>query len=86
MMYSREIQGTGQTNLSLRDMRKGLAWISENIGAFGGDKNTVTIWGESAGSFAVGQLLMSYGGRTDGLFHRSIQESGSAATAWYNGE
>jgi carboxylesterase type B len=28
---------------------------------------------------------MSYGGRTDGLFHRTIQESGSAATAWYNG-
>lgn len=28
---------------------------------------------------------MTYGGRTDGLFHRSIQESGSAATAWYNG-
>ena len=43
------------------------------------------IQGESAGSFAVGQLLMSYGGRTDGLFHHSIQESGSAATAWYNG-
>ena len=85
MMYSREIQGTGNANLALRDMRKGLAWISENIGAFGGDKDTVTIWGESAGSFAVGQLLMTYGGRTDGLFHRSIQESGSAATAWYNG-
>ncbi|KAL6712602.1 hypothetical protein ACN47E_000479 [Coniothyrium glycines] len=85
MLYSREIQGTGQTNLALRDMRKGLAWISENIGAFGGDKDSVTIWGESAGSFAVGQLLMSYGGETDGLFHRTIQESGSAATAWYNG-
>lgn len=85
MMYSREIQGTGNANLALRDMRKGLAWVSENIGAFGGDKDSVTIWGESAGSFAVGQLLMSYGGRTDGLFHRSIQESGSAATAWYNG-
>lgn len=28
---------------------------------------------------------MTYGGRTDNLFHRSIQESGSAATAWYNG-
>jgi carboxylesterase type B len=28
---------------------------------------------------------MTYGGRTDGLFHRTIQESGSAATAWYNG-
>ncbi|KAI3342026.1 Alpha/Beta hydrolase protein [Ustulina deusta] len=84
-MYSREIQGSGNTNLALRDMRKALAWIQENIGAFGGDASSVTIWGESAGSFAVGQLLMSYGGRTDGLFHRSIQESGSAATAWYNG-
>jgi carboxylesterase type B len=85
MMYSREVQGTGNTNLNLRDMRKGLAWISENIGAFGGDKDSVTIWGESAGSFAVGQLLMTYGGETDNLFHRTIQESGSAATAWYNG-
>ncbi|KAF1842371.1 alpha/beta-hydrolase [Cucurbitaria berberidis CBS 394.84] len=84
MLYSREIQGSGQTNLALRDMRKGLAWISENIAAFGGDKDSVTIWGESAGSFAVGQLLISYGGRTDNLFHRSIQESGSVATAWYN--
>ncbi|KAI8630402.1 alpha/beta-hydrolase [Xylariaceae sp. FL1651] len=84
-MYSREIQGSGNTNLAIRDMRKALAWIQENIGAFGGNASSVTIWGESAGSFAVGQLLMSYGGRTDGLFHRSIQESGSAATAWYNG-
>lgn len=85
MMYSVEIQGSGNTNLALRDMRKGLAWVQENIGAFGGNKDSVTIWGESAGSFAVGQLLLSYGGRTDNLFHRSIQESGSAATAWYNG-
>ncbi|KAI8937836.1 hypothetical protein NX059_005529 [Plenodomus lindquistii] len=85
MLYSREIQGTGQTNLALRDMRKGLAWIQDNIESFGGNKSSVTIWGESAGSFAVGQLLMSYGGRTDGLFHGSIQESGSATTAWYNG-
>ncbi|KAI5919596.1 Alpha/Beta hydrolase protein [Camillea tinctor] len=84
-MYSREIQGSGNTNLALRDMRKALAWIQENIGSFGGNSSAVTIWGESAGSFAVGQLLMSYGGRTDGLYHRSIQESGSASTAWYNG-
>ncbi|KAF2136558.1 uncharacterized protein K452DRAFT_279764 [Aplosporella prunicola CBS 121167] len=84
-MYSVEIQGTGNTNLALRDMRQALAWIQENIKAFGGDQNSVTIWGESSGSFAVGQLMMAYGGRTDGLFHRSIQESGSAATAWYNG-
>ncbi|KAI1641609.1 alpha/beta-hydrolase [Daldinia loculata] len=84
-LYSVEIQGSGNTNLALRDMRKALAWIQENIEAFGGDASSVTIWGQSAGSFAVGQLLMSYGGRTDGLFHRSIQESGSATTAWCNG-
>lgn len=84
-MYSQEIAGSGNTNLALRDMRQALAWVSENIAFFGGDKDRVTIWGESSGSFAVGQLLMTYGGRTDGLFHASIQESGSASTAWYNG-
>ncbi|KAK7513898.1 Alpha/Beta hydrolase protein [Phyllosticta citriasiana] len=84
-MYSIELQGSGNTNLALRDMRKGLAWIQENVEAFGGDPGSVTIWGESSGSFAVGQLVLSYGARTDDLFHRSIQESGSAATAWYNG-
>ncbi|KAI1386922.1 alpha/beta-hydrolase [Hypoxylon trugodes] len=84
-MYSVEIQGSGNTNLALRDMRKALAWVQENIESFGGNASSVTIWGQSAGSFAVGQLLMSYGGRTDGLFHRSIQESGSATTAWCNG-
>lgn len=84
-MYSIEIQGSGNTNLALRDMRKALAWVQENIESFGGNASSVTIWGQSAGSFAVGQLLMSYGGRTDGLFHQSIQESGSATTAWCNG-
>lgn len=59
--------------------------MSENIRPFGGNPNSVTIWGESSGSFAVGQLLLSYGGSTDNLFHRSIQESGSATTAWCNG-
>jgi carboxylesterase type B len=52
-MYSVEIAGAGQTNLALRDMRQALGWLQENVQAFGGDPGSVTIWGESSGSFAV---------------------------------
>ena len=53
MMYSIEIAGSGNTNIALRDMRQALAWLQENVKAFGGDPDCVTIWGESSGSFAV---------------------------------
>lgn len=50
-------KGSGNTNLALRDMRKALAWVQENIGNFGGNASSVTIWGQSAGSFAVVCLI-----------------------------
>jgi carboxylesterase type B len=46
-LNSREVSGSGNTNLGLRDQRLALHWLQENIGAFGGDAEKVTIWGES---------------------------------------
>ncbi|HTR98850.1 MAG TPA: carboxylesterase/lipase family protein [Bacteroidota bacterium] len=61
-------------NYGLMDMIAALRWVRDNVAEFGGDPGNVTIFGESAGSAAVGCLIASP--RARGLFHRAIMESG----------
>lgn len=61
-------------NAGMLDIVEALTWVRENIGQFGGDPNTVTIFGESGGGRKVSTLLAMPAAK--GLFHRAIIQSG----------
>jgi para-nitrobenzyl esterase len=63
-------------NVGLLDQIAALEWVRDNIGAFGGDPDNVTIFGESAGAMSVGTLMGAP--RAQGLFHAAIAQSGAA--------
>lgn len=71
------------TNIGIRDVLFALQWVRDNIAAFGGDPDRVTVFGESAGGGIVTTLLASP--PAAGLFGAAIAQS-SPATSVYDRE
>lgn len=67
-------------NAGMKDQVALLRWVQQNIVAFGGNPNDVTIAGYSAGSASVDLLMISKS--TEGLFHKVIPESGANLAAF----
>ncbi|XP_028626287.1 carboxylesterase 5A [Grammomys surdaster] len=63
-------------NWAFQDQLAALLWVKENINYFGGNPDSVTIFGGSAGAISISSLILSP--LSKGLFHRAIMQSGVA--------
>lgn len=67
-------------NMGLKDQLLALKWVNENIQQFGGDKNNICLFGESAGSASTHLHLLSTESRP--YFQKAILQSGVALNDW----
>lgn len=65
-------------NVGVMDIQMALEWIRDNIAAFGGDPDNVTLFGQSGGGAKVLALMTSPYAK--GLFHKGIVQSGATDT------
>jgi para-nitrobenzyl esterase len=66
-------------NAGLRDQIAALTWVREAIGAFGGDPDRITLFGQSAGAISIGALLAAP--QAQGLVRRAVLQSGAPEAA-----
>jgi len=67
---------SNSVNAGMADLVEALKWVRDNIEAFGGDPNNVTIFGQSGGGMKV--TVLGQIPEAEGLFHRAIVMSGIA--------
>ncbi|CCD34675.1 similar to prolyl oligopeptidase (secreted protein) [Botrytis cinerea T4] len=72
---SEALRQNNSLNAGLRDQRLALEWIQQNIEVFGGDKDRVTIFGQSSGGLSVALQILAYGGSKPVPFHAAVMES-----------
>ncbi|XP_060517630.1 neuroligin-1-like isoform X2 [Cylas formicarius] len=73
-------KGSAQGNFGLMDLVAGLHWLRENLPAFGGDPERITLMGHSSGAALVNFIAVSPVAKD--LLHRVILFSGSALSPW----
>lgn len=62
-------------NAVLLDQRMAMRWVKENIAAFGGNPDDITIMGQSGGGWAILAHLVLYDGCHNGTFQKAIVRS-----------
>uniref|UniRef100_H3A410 Carboxylic ester hydrolase n=1 Tax=Latimeria chalumnae TaxID=7897 RepID=H3A410_LATCH len=67
-------------NFGLLDQRFAISWVKASINSFGGNPNSITVFGESAGAASV--MLQYLSPLNTGLFQRAISEGGAAIATW----